>query len=330
MIKITILGAGSLGATLAYLFSKNSNVQIKLWDRSEDKIQDIRNKEFFPSPSCLKLNQNIYLTTDFLEACKDTEIIICAIPSEHVNQIIQKIKDLNINIKILLSGTKGIDNKTSFTMSQLWNSHFPQAKIIALSGPNLSEEIANNKPMRTVLACKEIQYAQKIKNILENNLFKVEIIEDIIGLELCGAVKNVIAVMAGAWDGFDLGTSGKGCLLTKALEEIRKFVELMSGSTNTINTVGGIGDLFITCSSALSRNYRTGLLLTKGYNIEKIKQELNNQVSEGIFTAELIHKLSLEKGFNFSICEKAYELLHTDLSKEQNFLKMKEIFINLI
>lgn len=332
--NIVVLGAGSWGASLGYLFSLNNNCQVYIWDRNPEKLNNIKNSGQFPHPrELVKYSPDKYILLNNLkEAYQLADIIVCAIPSEAIQTHINTLKEYNLDkLPVILSATKGLDQETGKTMFQLWQTNYPEINYIALSGPNLSAEVAQCMPMKTILAGNKPASVQLIQELLQPaKHFKTEIVEDIIGQEICGAIKNIIAVGAGAWDGFGLGTSGKGCFLTKATENIRKFIKLYKGNENTVNTVAGLGDLIITCSSELSRNYRTGYYLTQGHSLIKITELLKGQVAEGVSTTNLIKKICQENNFNCPFVSTIHSLIHDDLTSESKQKEYKELLADLI
>lgn len=332
--NISVIGAGSWGASLAYLFSLNKQCQVSIWDRNPQKLEEIKTAGHFPHPrEIVKYSPDQYtLTSDLEQAYTQADIVVCAIPSEAITSHIQTLKELNIEtLPIILSATKGLDQVTGQTMFQLWQSHYSNINYIALSGPNLSAEVAQCMPMKTILAGNNLPSVQLIQELLKPaKHFKTEVIEDIIGQEICGAIKNIIAVGAGAWDGFNLGTSGKGCFLTKATENIKKFIKLYNGQEETANTVAGLGDLIITCSSELSRNYRTGYYLSKGHALTEITELLKGQVAEGVSTTNLIKRICEENNFECPFVQTIYNLIHDDLSSKSKQEEYKALLSELI
>ena len=336
--KITVLGSGSWGATLAYILATgNPDASVFVWGRSESKLTEIASMGVFKHPKDLKVLESMTLTHELELACKNSDLVLCAVPSEAVAELIEKVKEKNIKISLLLNATKGFDATSLKTISELWKFNFPEIKTVSLSGPNLSDEVSKFKPMKTVLASSDLRLATGIANEYFANLsnfFKIEKIDDQKGLEICAAVKNIIAIAAGTWDGFNFGTSGKGCLITKAVLEMKDIVTWLGGKPETVDTVGGLGDLLITCSSALSRNYRTGLMLAEGLSLQEIKERLEGQVSEGVHAAEIVHEIHKKNKENKShpspICETVYELIHSDLSVKNVKESFQKRFINLL
>ncbi len=323
--KITVLGAGSWGTVLAHILS-SSGYSVNLWARSTAYVNHIKLMGRFTRPSELSLPDSIHLTS-CLEEALGGELLVCALPSEAVPEIIKQIKQ---SPKLILSATKGLEQATGKRMSELWQTAFPSSLVAALSGPNLSADAALAKPMRTIIAATDLIIAQNFCSYFQIPHFKTEASSDLIGLEISGAAKNVIALAAGAWDGLNLGASGKGAIFTRALQELTHLVELLGGKPQTTCSVGGIGDLYITCTSPLSRNYKTGYLLASGKTLAQINQELKGQVAEGIWTTPLIHQLALNNNCDFKVCESVYKMLTLNLSQPEEKYKLEEMFIALV
>ncbi len=326
--KISVLGSGSWGTVLAHMLSSSGN-EVCLWSRSENFVKHVQATGRFTRPVELSLPEQIFLTSSLEEALSQPELIVCAIPSEGVAELISKVKHLQEKLPLVISATKGLDQQSGKRMSQLWEHSFA-SEIAVLSGPNLSADAALAKPMRTIIGAKNLEIAKKAESYFQVRNFKIDTTDDLIGLEISGAAKNVIALAAGAWDGLNLGASGKGAMLTRALRELADLVELMGGNRQTAYSVAGIGDLYITCSSALSRNYQTGYGLGQGKSLNAIQAELKGQVSEGVWTTPLIHKLALEHSTEFRVCESVYNMLKLDLNKPERKYELEEMFVNLV
>jgi glycerol-3-phosphate dehydrogenase (NAD(P)+) len=326
--KVTVLGAGSWGTVLAHMLASSGH-QVCLWARSEAFVKHVKSTGRFIRPVDLNLPESIKLTNSLNEALLEPDLLLCAIPSEGVSELIQQVKALNPKLSLVLSATKGLDQATGKLMTDLWEEAF-DVPVAALSGPNLSAEAALAKPMRTIIGAKSFKVAEEICVFFNVRNFKLQQTTDLIGLEIAGAAKNVIALAAGAWDGLNLGTSGKGAMLTRALAELAELVQLIGGNRQTAYSVAGIGDLYITCSSPLSRNYQTGYGLGQGKTLAQIKTELKGQVAEGVWTTPLIHKLAQKHNCQFKICNSVYWLLTKDLSRAEEKYKLEEMFVELV
>jgi len=326
--EITVLGAGSWGTVLSHLLVASGH-QVYLWARSENFVRHVVQTGRFTRPVEITLPDSIHLTSDLAEAIEGADVVLCAIPSEGVPDMIHSLQQLNAKFSLLISATKGLAKESGLCMTELWERAFP-CKVAALSGPNLSAEAALAKPMRTMIAAKHLTIAQEAAALFKVAHFKVQLTDDLLGLEMTGALKNVIALAAGAWDGLNLGSSGKGAMFTRAVDELAGFVQLVGGRKETAHSVAGIGDLYITCSSPLSRNYQTGYGLGVGKSLEQIGRELKGQVAEGVWNAPLLYELAQKHKAQFRLCKTVYEMLQLDLSEAENKYKLEEMFIALV
>jgi len=332
MKTISILGCGSWGSALAYLLSQRKDLSIKLWDRNPEKLQNIAKNQRFLRPIDIALPSNVEIASNLEEACcyAEVELIICAIASEGVPSLIKQLTPYASEIKPLVSATKGLEQDNAYTMTQLWRNAYPELSIAALSGPNLSAEAIQDRPMRTVIASKSDEFSKMICQYFSHTCLRTEISSDLLGVEIAAAAKNVVALAAGAWDGLELGHSGKGCLISKAFRELRDLVVHMGGNDETVHSVAGLGDLFITCTSTLSRNYRTGLMLGQGKSIEYIQEKLQGQIAEGVWTTPLFCMLGNKNGYQFLTCEIVRHMLNANLQKQSERELLKNMFIEAI
>lgn len=326
--KIAVLGAGSWGTVLSHMLVASGH-EVNLWARSETFVKHVQQMGRFTRPVELNLPEAIKLTSSLGEALHSVDVLLCAVPSEGIPALISKVKSLSTSLPLIISATKGLAMGSGACMTDLWEDAFGE-RVAALSGPNLSADAAAAKPMRTIIGAKKLSIAQEAASLFQIAHFKVECTDDLLGLEIAGAVKNVIALAAGAWDGLNLGASGKGAMLTRALDELANLVELIGGKRQTAYSVAGIGDLYITCSSQLSRNYQTGFGIGQGKTLPQIKLELKGQVAEGVWTTPLVHLLAHKHKAEFKVCEAVYEMLNLDLSVAEGKYKLEEMFINLV
>lgn len=308
---IGILGAGSWGNTLAFLFAQNHKVI--LWDRDESKIRRLNKTRRFKRPTEQKHPDNVTFSSE-LSDLKKADLIINAISLKGIEDVFLNLKKQKISENVIfINGSKGVDLKTLKTPSEIIESIFPKNPVAVLSGPNLAKELIKGKPMVTEVASKDIEIAKKIRKLLINPTLRIYISTDLKTIELCGALKNVIAIAAGCSDGLELGASAKASLITRGLSEISKFIALYNGDPNTLMGAAGIGDLIATCSSELSRNYRVGLYLSKGKSIEEIKNTLG-EVAEGINTCFAVQKICSEHNLDLPIVGEIKKVLNKEIS----------------
>jgi glycerol-3-phosphate dehydrogenase (NAD(P)+) len=263
---------------------------------------------------------NVRLTRE-LEDLRDAEILVSALPSGVVAGFLEGFR---ASPEAIVSATKGFDVDRRTTIAPLWQEAFPGVPVGVLSGPNFAAEARCDKPMRTTLAFRDPAWGKELAAWLASRGFAITVTDDVLGLELCGASKNPLAIAAGAWDGLELGLSGKGALLVRAFGELRNFVDAMGAKPETVDTIGGLGDLFITCTGTQSRNYRTGYQLARGVPPEDV--DLGGQVAEGVRSTPVVLDLAGECGCDLPIYRAVLDTLSGRLNREQ----LRELYEGLV
>jgi len=312
-MNLSILGAGSWGTSLAQCFSRNFE-KVYIWGRNKEIINDInnnnRNTRYLPE---IILNNNIIGVYSIQEAIESSDLIIIAIPSQKIKDLTKKIKKLHIKDKVFISASKGIDIETLKPISEIIYKELSVKKenVFVLSGPSFAKEVALGLPTAITLAG-EICKGKEIQKILNTENFRLYITEDVKGVEIGGAVKNVIAIATGISDGLNLGNNARAALITRGLYEMTKLAYIFGGKIETLYGLAGLGDLVLTATGNLSRNRKLGLLLGKGLNIEKALKEIG-QVVEGIKTVKAIQKLKEKYNLELPISETVYKILYEKL-----------------
>jgi glycerol-3-phosphate dehydrogenase (NAD(P)+) len=311
MNKISVIGAGSWGTAVSCLLAKKG-YEVILWGRSPDLINQMveerRNPVYLQN---LALPDNLELTSDIEQAALGGELIVLAIPSHAMRQILKQFKSaLKSNI-YFISLTKGLENHSSMTMSQVLQDELGvnSSKIAVLSGPNHAEEVARDVPSATVIAATDSNLAKTLQNIFMAASFRVYTNSDVLGVELGGAIKNVIAVAVGVSDGLGFGDNTKASLMTRGLAEMTRFGIEMGANPFTFSGLSGIGDLIVTCTSRYSRNRFVGEKIGKG---EKLKDIVSNMrmVAEGVLTSAALKEMSKNRKVELPICEQVYAVLY--------------------
>lgn len=290
MKKIAVIGSGSWGTALAVLLYNNKH-KVSLWSFKKEEAQNIKscgeNKEFLPG---IKIPEEINVTNDESIA-KDVDIIVFATPSKFVRSIAERFSPYINENQIIVNVAKGLEDKTLYRLSQVIESVIPICPVCVLSGPSHAEEVSRSIPTVCVVSCKNISVAEQVQDIFMSNVFRVYTSDDIIGVEMGGALKNVIALAAGACDGMGYGDNTKAALMTRGIAEIARLGTAMGAKTITFAGLSGIGDLIVTCTSMHSRNRRAGILLGKGKSLEEALYEVH-QVVEGVNTAKAAYDLA--------------------------------------
>lgn len=307
--KIGIIGGGSWGTALALLLNSN-NHKVDMWIRDNNQVEQINryreNKKYLPE---VLIPEGIKVTSDIEKVIYDKEILVIAVPSHAVRQTLNDYRKFINKDQILLNVAKGIENATLYRVSQIVHEILPKNSYAVLSGPSHAEEVARNIPTTVVVASHEKEIAEYIQDIFMGPYFRVYTNPDVTGVELGGALKNVIALGAGISDGLGYGDNTKAAIMTRGIIEISRLGEKMGANKNTFAGLTGIGDLIVTCTSMHSRNRRAGILIGKGEHIEKVTEKVG-MVVEGIKTTKSAHELSIKYDVNMPITKEIYEILY--------------------
>jgi len=308
MSKISIIGAGAWGTTLSIITAENKHA-VNLWSYEKDVADAINevheNKKYLNG---FQLPQNIEGLNDIAKAA-DAEIIIFATPSQYLRDTLQNISRFIKKESVIVSAVKGLEIETQKTMSTVIKEEVPTNNMAVISGPNISKEIARGLPAATVVASKSLEAAKTVQKALNSNRFRVYTNTDVIGTEIGGALKNVIAIAAGVADGLTLGNNAKAALMVRGIAEITRLGVAMGGKTETFSGLSGIGDLITTCSSTLSRNHFVGMEIAKGRKLKDIITKMYD-VAEGVPTAKAARELAKKNNVDMPITEEVYQVLY--------------------
>ncbi|MFN7528202.1 MAG: NAD(P)H-dependent glycerol-3-phosphate dehydrogenase [Dolichospermum sp.] len=288
--SVVILGAGAWGTALAKLAAINGN-QVHLWSRQG-------------SQSLVSVLENAH-------------IVLSAISMQGVRDVASMVQSSPVSPEtIFVTATKGLEPKTTYTPSQIWQEIFPNHPVVVLSGPNLSQEIVRELPAATVVASKNINAAQSVQLVFSSSRFRVYTNPDPVGVELGGTLKNVIAIAAGVCDGLNLGTNAKAALVTRGLTEIVRIGKNLGAKTETFYGLSGLGDLLATCNSPLSRNYQLGYQLAHGKTLKEILAGLPG-TAEGVNTCRVLMEIAQQRSIAIPISEQVYQLLEGEVTPQQ-------------
>ena len=309
--SIAILGSGSWANTLAFLLGQNHYVV--LWDHDASRVRRAIKTRRFKKPITQKYPDNVEITNELSDVLK-CQVIINAVSLKGMAEVFGKLcllkPDENI---IFLNAAKGIDAENLKTPSEIIQTFCEKNPISVISGPNLAKELIKGKPMVTEIACKDKKIAAFLQSEFNNPSLRIYINDDIKGVELCGALKNVMAIAAGASDSLGLGESAKASLITRGLCEIGEFLKFYGCEQKTLLGPAGVGDLIATCSSQLSRNYRVGYFLAEGKKLTDIQKRLG-EVAEGVNTANAVHKIIEENNLSMPICTEIYKVINGEIN----------------
>ncbi len=306
--KIAVIGSGSWGTAVAILLAhKGHHVMLWSWQQEEtDRLNaDRENKEFLPG---VAFPEGIECSHDMAKCLADKDLIILASPSHAIRATAKSMAPMIKPDQKLLIISKGLEEHTLLTLSQVVEEEIPQADISVMSGPSHAEEVAILMPTTNVVASRTQKTAEYIQDIFMDKVFRVYTSSDIRGVELGGAIKNVIALCAGITDGLGYGDNAKAALMTRGIAEIARLGVKMGARRETFSGLSGIGDLIVTCTSMHSRNRRAGILIGKGHKLEETLQEVH-MVVEGVRTAAAAHELAQKYQVNMPIVDEAYSIL---------------------
>ena len=313
-MKITVVGGGSWGTALAKILAEKG-LDIHLLVRREVVCEAInREKEnpfYLPG---IKLPKNLKATLDPKIAFKDSKTVLWVIPSFALKEVVKKYKKFAEKVPYHISGIKGIDLKTEKTSFIILKEELScDCQIFVLGGPSFAKEVAKGLPTAVVLAGEREEETKKMQELLAVPYFRVYRSDDPIGVEIAGALKNVIAIASGISDGLELGLNARASLITRGLIEIIRLGTKLGGNLYTFYGLAGMGDLVLTCTGALSRNYQVGFRLGKGEKLEDILTDLR-QVAEGVKTAKVVRKFAEKFEVELPICEEVYKVLYKNES----------------
>ncbi len=313
-MKAAVIGAGAWGTTLAKILAENGR-DVIIWSHdaaiSESINKDHENKQLFPG---ILLPHNVKSTTSLEEAVKGTLLIVLVVASKFYADTLRKLTPLLGHETILVSATKGLDPATNKRASQLMFENLPQevhGRVAILSGPNIAKEIALGKPATTVIASHSAETAKKAQEAFSSKYFRVYTNDDMIGTELGGTLKNIIAIAAGIVDGLALGDNARSALMVRGMAEMIRFGGHFGAKPETFFGLAGMGDLITTCSSVMSRNHSVGENLAKGKKLSEILAGMS-AVAEGVETAKLVHGIAQTEGLVMPVTEQVYRILFED------------------
>ena len=309
-MKISVLGAGSWGTTLACLLANNGH-KVYLWEINKEAAQKLDKERVIPFIGGATIPDSIVISSD-LNIINETEAVLFVVPSHFLRSTVNSIKKLNIDLgkKIIISATKGIENETLLRVSQIIEEIYPETKdkIVALSGPSHAEEVSKQIPTVVTSASKTEELAIKVRDLFMNDYFRVYTQDDIVGVELGASLKNVFAVAGGIIDGLNFGDNTKAAIISRGLKELISLGVALGGKEKTFYGLSGIGDLMVTCFSKHSRNRNLGEMLAKGKTLEQAEKELK-MVAEGVKTCISAYQLGKKLNIELPIINEVYEVL---------------------
>ncbi len=316
-MKVTIIGTGAYGLSLALMFNKNK-CDITMWTKFEDERKMLESKraseKLLPK---VKIPKNIKFTTD-LKVVKDSNLIVIALPAQYVDDIAFELSKYYNKKQHICIATKGIEQDTCLFIDDVLGKHIKTKNIAVISGPSFAIDIASNYPIGLSLGTKSKSTEKLLKKYLQNESLKLRVTDDLIGVEVCGSIKNVIAIAAGILSGLGSNESTQAMFITESLHDIKGLIKALGGNPKTILSFAGFGDLLLTCTSTKSRNFSYGKLI--GEKSKNINNYLDNHTVEGLYTLKSIHKLINNKKVDMPIIDLIYDIIFND-KDPNNLLK---------
>lgn len=317
--RIAVIGAGSWGTALAIVLADNG-FHVNLWTRNREQALEINerhtNERYLPG---INLPVNIYGSTSLEQAIENIETAIIAVPTIAIRDMMKKMVDIQKDPLTLVHVSKGIEPNTLLRISEMIEMEVPQhllKDIVVLSGPSHAEEVSLRHPTTVTVASKNIKAAEKVQDLFMNQHFRVYTHSDMIGVEIGGALKNIIALAAGISDGLGYGDNAKAALITRGLAEISRLGTKMGANPLTFSGLAGIGDLIVTCTSVHSRNWKAGNLLGKGQNLDEVLSNMG-MVVEGVRTTKAAHQLAEKYQSSMPITEALYDVLFNGVNAKE-------------
>lgn len=315
MAKIAVLGGGSWGIAIAVLLYKNGH-EITIWSALETEIEMLKEKHEHKMLPGVKLAKDMIFTADDKEAVAGKDLLVMAVASSYTRKTSNRLSGHVEKGQKILNVAKGIEENTLMTLSEIIEQEIPQADVAVMSGPSHAEEVGRGIPTSIVVGAKSRATAEYIQNLFMNEAFRVYISPDVLGMELGGSLKNVVALAAGIADGLGYGDNTKAALITRGITEIARLGTAMGGKFETFCGLTGIGDLIVTCASMHSRNRRAGILIGQGKSYEEAMAEVQ-MVVEGVYSAKAAMALAKKYNVQMPIIEQVNKVLFDGKSADQ-------------
>ena len=308
MSKVSVIGAGSWGTALAILLEKNGH-EVTLWSHREEEAKELaKSREHKSKLPGVQIPERIEITGNLENALQAKDVLVFAVPSVAVRSTAKKVAPYVKKGQLIVNVAKGIEETTLMTLTDIIEEEIPGAKGCVLSGPSHAEEVSRGLPTTCVVGAKDKETAEFLQNVFMSPVFRVYISPDILGIELGGALKNVIALAAGTADGLGYGDNTKAALITRGITEIARLGIAMGAKADTFYGLSGIGDLIVTCASKHSRNRKAGYLMGQGRSMQQAMDEVN-MVVEGVYSAKAGLALSQKYKVEMPIIEQVNKVL---------------------
>jgi glycerol-3-phosphate dehydrogenase (NAD(P)+) len=318
MEKVTVFGAGSWGTALSYVLAQNGH-DLLLWTHRKEQADEINNHTNKRYLKEIRLPDAIKATADLDKAVAHADIIVLAVPTKAMREVSRDIRTRLTKKALFVHVSKGIEPDSLKRISEMIRDEIPAEfieEVVILSGPSHAEEVVLEHPTTVTAACANTQAANRIQDLFMNSYFRVYTNTDVIGVEIGGALKNIIALAVGITDGLGYGDNAKAAIMTRGLAEIARLGVKMGATPLTFSGLSGVGDLIVTCTSVHSRNWRAGNMLGKGKNVEEVLEEMG-MVVEGIRTTKAAHQLAEKYQVPMPITQALYKVLFEGVNPEK-------------
>lgn len=308
-MNVSILGTGAYGLALSLMFHKNNN-KIKMWTKFEEEkeriVSDHENKKVLPG---IKIPEDIIISTDFYDVVKDAELIVVAVPAGFVDDVSFELSKYYKEDQFVLLASKGIERDSCLFVGDIFKRHVKTRKFAVISGPSFAVDMVTNCPIGLTLASENKKTRLTIKKALESDSIKLRETRDVIGVEVCGSIKNVIAIAAGMLDGMGYPESTQAMFIVESLHDIKELISKLGGDRKTILSYAGFGDLLLTATSKKSRNFSYGRLLGSKTDKKEIDEYVSKTTIEGLYTIQSIYKLLKNKRVKIPIINLIYDII---------------------
>ena len=317
MSRIAVVGAGAWGTALSIVLARAGRHKVRLWAYERevrDSIENTRTNDLF-LPGCT-VPESVQITNDLSEALQEAEIVLTVMPSHHARRLYEQMKELYSQEVLLVSATKGIENGTYKRMTEVAADVAGVSRIAALSGPSFAKEVARGDPTAITVASTDTNVAATIQREFSDPMFRIYTNDDVIGVELGGSLKNVIAIAAGVVEGLNFGHNTAAALITRGLAEITRLAVACGARRETLSGLAGMGDLVLTCTGGLSRNRTVGVELGRGRKLRDIMAGMHGMVAEGVLTTDAALGLAARYGIEMPITDQMHAILHEEKSPQ--------------
>ncbi len=325
MKRVSVIGAGSWGTALAVLLAHNGH-EVTIWSHDPYEIEMLSTKrEQADKLPGVKLPENVKVSSDMEESLRGMDVVVMAVPSPVVRSVAKQMAPSIADGQIIVNVAKGIEDETYMTLTDIIKEEIPNAEVCVLSGPSHAEEVGRGIPTTVVVGSKKKEVAELLQDVFMNEVFRVYTNPDIIGIEIGGALKNVIALAAGTTDGLGFGDNTKAALMTRGIAELTRLGVALGGKPETFSGLTGIGDLIVTCTSVHSRNRKAGYLIGQGMTADEAMKEVK-MVVEGVYSAKAALGLAKKYGVSVPIVEAVNKVLfeNADPREEVSNLLLRE------